>query len=48
MNIPDNVKYNRITPIVSLRKFVKDFAQAVEEVFDTKQGTIQDLSTIRS
>lgn len=33
MNIPDNVKHNRVTPIVSLRKYIRDFAEAVENLF---------------
>lgn len=30
MNLPDNVKHSRITPVVSLRKFLKDFIEAIE------------------
>lgn len=30
MNLPDNVKHGRVTPVVSLRKFLKDFIEAIE------------------
>lgn len=30
MNLPENVRHNRITPIVSLHKFLKDLIEAIE------------------
>lgn len=42
MNIPENVRHDRVNSVVSLRKYMKDFAQAIENADPAAEGKSYD------